>query len=103
VTDPQPLLAALADPTRKAVYERLSAEGPASASRLAADMPVSRQAIAKHLSQLSSVGLVGSSQQGREVVYEARIEPLHEMTEWIDTVGSAWDARLGRLRKTFDQ
>ncbi len=56
MTDPQPVLAALADPTRRAVFERLTSQGPASASLLAEELPVSRQAIAKHLGQLDAVG-----------------------------------------------
>jgi DNA-binding transcriptional ArsR family regulator len=101
VSDPQPLLAALADPTRRAVFERLNTVGPASASRLASELPVSRQAIAKHLSQLGSVGLVARSEQGREVVYTARVEPLGEVASWLQTVGDEWDDRLNRLRKSF--
>lgn len=103
MTDPQPLLSALADPTRRAVFERLSSGGPASATELAAKMPVTRQAIAKHLSLLDSVGLVEKTQQGRQVMYSARLAPLREVTEWLETVGAEWDARLKRLRQSFDQ
>lgn len=102
MTDPQPLLAALADPTRRAVFERLNSEGPASASRLATEMPVSRQAIAKHLSLLDQVGLVDRSEQGRQVVYSARVAPLEEVAAWLETVGSEWDERLGKLRGSFE-
>ncbi|HEX9848903.1 MAG TPA: metalloregulator ArsR/SmtB family transcription factor [Acidimicrobiia bacterium] len=100
--DPQPLLAALADPTRRAVFERLNSEGPATASRLASELPVSRQAIAKHLSQLDSVGLVDRSEHGREVVYTARVAPLAEVADWLETVGSDWDSRLARLKRSFE-
>jgi DNA-binding transcriptional ArsR family regulator len=102
MTDPQPILAALADPTRRAVFERLNKEGPASASRLASELPVSRQAIAKHLTLLDSVGLVDRSQAGREVVYTARVQPLGEVADWLQTVGSEWDARLDKLKRSFD-
>jgi DNA-binding transcriptional ArsR family regulator len=102
MSDPQPLLAALADPTRRAVFERLNATGPASASRLASEMPVSRQAIAKHLGLLDSVGLVDRSEQGREVVYSARVAPLAEMASWLQNVGDVWDARLSRLKETLE-
>jgi len=101
--DPQPVLAALADPTRRAVFERLNSDGPASASRLAAELPVSRQAISKHLSLLDAVGLVDRSEQGREVVYSARVGPLGDVATWLETVGSGWDQRLARLRHTFDE
>jgi DNA-binding transcriptional ArsR family regulator len=102
MTDPQPILAALADPTRRAVFERLNSEGPASASKLASELPVSRQAIAKHLTLLDSVGLVNRSAAGREVVYSARVEPLGEVASWLEEVGSEWDTRLEKLKKSFD-
>lgn len=101
MTDPQPLLAALADPTRRAVFERLNSEGPASASTLARELPVSRQAIAKHLSLLDEVGLVDRSEQGRQVVYAARVAPLGEVAAWLETVGDEWDTRLAKLRRSF--
>jgi DNA-binding transcriptional ArsR family regulator len=101
VSDPQPVLAALADPTRRAVFERLNDRGPASASQLAAELPVSRQAISKHLNQLDSVGLVDRTTQGREVMYSARVAPLDDVASWLEGVGSEWDARLSRLRDSF--
>lgn len=102
MSDPQPVLAALADPTRRAVYERLSAEGPATATRLSSELPVSRQAITKHLRLLDDVGLVDRSEEGREVFYSARTEPLGEIAGWLENVGSQWDRRLERLRRSFD-
>jgi len=102
MTDPQPLLAALADPTRRAVFERLNSEGPASASKLATELPISRQAIAKHLNLLDSVGLVDRREEGRQVVYSARVAPLRDVATWLETVGDEWDTRLERLRQSFD-
>lgn len=102
MSDPQPLLAALADPSRRAVFERLNSRGPASASQLATELPISRQAIAKHLSLLGSVGLVDRAEQGRQVVYTARVSPLQDVANWLETVGDAWDERLERLKKSFD-
>ncbi|HSM43843.1 MAG TPA: metalloregulator ArsR/SmtB family transcription factor [Acidimicrobiia bacterium] len=101
MSDPQPLLAALADPTRRAVFERLNSDGPASASKLATELPVSRQAIAKHLNLLDSVGLVDRREQGRQVVYSARVEPLRDVATWLETVGDEWDARLERLKDSW--
>ncbi|MGD2061278.1 MAG: metalloregulator ArsR/SmtB family transcription factor [Acidimicrobiia bacterium] len=100
--DPQPVLAALADPTRLAVFERLSSQGPASASKLATELPVSRQAISKHLDLLGSVGLVDRSRAGREVVFSARREPLGEVAGWLERVGAEWDERLERLQRSFE-
>lgn len=102
MSDPQPLLAALADPTRRAVFERLNSKGPASASTLASELPVSRQAIAKHLSTLDAVGLVDRSEEGRQVVYSARVAPLGEVASWLETVGHEWDERLARLKSSFE-
>lgn len=102
MSDPQPLLAALADPTRRALFERLNEHGPASASRLAEELPVSRQAIAKHLTLLDTVGLVDRSSSGREVIYSARVAPLQDVTTWLEGVGSVWDQRLENLKKSFE-
>lgn len=102
MTDPQPLLAALADPTRRAVFERLNSRGPATASQLAAEMPVSRQAIAKHLGLLDSVGLVERREYGRQVVYSARVSPLRDVATWLEAVGGEWDDRLERLKESLD-
>jgi DNA-binding transcriptional ArsR family regulator len=98
VSDPQPLFAALADPTRRAVFERLSSQGPASATTLAAELPVTRQAVAKHLVALNEAGLVERTTVGREVRYTAVIDPLTDVTSWVSRVGAEWDARLSRLR-----
>lgn len=103
MSDPQPLLVALADPTRRAVFERLNSEGPASASKLASELPISRQAIAKHLNLLDSVGLVDRREEGRQVVYSARVAPLHDVATWLETVGEEWDTRLEKLKRSFDQ
>jgi DNA-binding transcriptional ArsR family regulator len=102
MSDPQPVLAALADPSRRALFERLNTQGPASASQLATELPISRQAISKHLTLLDSVGLVDRSEQGRQVVYTARVSPLRDVADWLETVGDAWDNRLARLKNYFD-
>ena len=102
MSDPQPLLAALADPTRRALFERLNSEGPASATQLAAELPVSRQAIAKHLNVLDTVGLVDRAEKGRQVVYSAKVTPLREVASWLESVGDDWDDRLDRLKRSFN-
>src|SRR5688572_18883084 len=102
VTDPQPLFAALADPTRRRVLDRLSAAGPASASKLAAEMPISRQAIAKHLALLDEAGLVERVRSGREVQYRARPEALDDVTSWVARVGAQWDERLEKLKRSLE-
>ena len=89
---------ALADPTRRLLLQRLSAEGEASAGHLAAGLPMSRQAVAKHLAALEEAGLVHGERVGREVRYRLRPEPLAEAERWIDAVAAAWDHRLASLR-----
>ena len=90
---------ALADPTRRGLIETLSRRGRESITGLAADLPISRQAVAKHLAALSAAELVSSERVGRTTVYELRPEPLAEATRWIEMVGAEWDERLAALRR----
>ena len=88
---------ALGDPTRRHIVESLS-RGEASATQLAADLPVTRQAVSKHLTALREAGLVESRRQGRETLYRVNADPLDAVAAWIARVGGEWDARLERLR-----
>jgi DNA-binding transcriptional ArsR family regulator len=101
--DPGPVLSALSDPTRRAVLRSLSREGPQSLSDLAADLPVSRQAVAKHLAQLEDAGLVEGSGDTRRRSYRITPEPLTDAMEWIVDVGATWDSRLERLRRLLER
>jgi DNA-binding transcriptional ArsR family regulator len=95
--DPGLVFGALADDTRRTVFVRVAASGQATASELARDLPVTRQAVAKHLSLLASAGLVESERVGRETRFHARGEPLREAIDWMAGVGARWDDRLARL------
>ncbi len=95
----EPVFAALADPTRRAVVQALAQGGAASATELAGRFPVSRQAIAKHLQVLSGAGLVASARAGREVQWTVTPEPLAEAAAWMAEVGGRWDARLDALAR----
>ena len=88
---------ALGDPTRRHIVESLS-RGEASATQLAADLPVTRQAVSKHLTALRDAGLVESRRQGRETLYRVNADPLDAAAAWIVRVGGEWDVRLERLR-----
>ena len=88
---------ALGDPTRRHIVESLSRQ-EASATQLAAELPVTRQAVAKHLTALRGAGLVDSRKQGRETLYRVNTEPLDEAAAWLVRVGGEGDARLDRLR-----
>jgi DNA-binding transcriptional ArsR family regulator len=90
---------ALADPTRRGLYERLLADGPDTATNLVEDLPVTRQAVVKHLQVLAEAGLVSSERHGREVRYAASPEPLTPAVGWMVTTGAHWDRRLDRLRE----
>ena len=92
------VFAALADPTRRAVIGRLAQE-PLSASALAGELPVSRQAVAKHLAALDRAGLVRSHREGREQLYRLDPAPLGDAMAWIASVGGQWDDRLRRLER----
>jgi DNA-binding transcriptional ArsR family regulator len=93
------VFSALSDPTRRQVIERLVARGGASATELAEELPVSRQAIAKHLLALNEAGLVTSEQSGRQKRYRLTPQPMGEVVGWMAEVGAQWDARLGALRR----
>lgn len=92
------LFGALADPTRRALLRRLGADGPTSATRLAGGLPVTRQAVVKHLQVLAEAGLVSAERAGREVRYALVPERLTPGVSWLVDTGAAWDRRLGRLR-----
>ena len=92
------VLAALADPTRRSLFERLAAAGPDTATHLADGLPVTRQAVVKHLQVLAGAGLLTSVREGREVRYRAEPAALDDAVEWMVRTGAAWDRRLARLR-----
>lgn len=94
--------AALADGTRWNVLVRLGQE-PASASALARELPVSRQAIVKHLEVLTGAGLVVSRRRGREVVHMAVGERLSSLGRDLERIGRGWDVRLTALKETAEE
>jgi ArsR family transcriptional regulator, cadmium/lead-responsive transcriptional repressor len=103
VTDTGAVFEALGDPTRREVMRRLAQGGPASATQLAADLPVSRQAVAKHLAALEDAGLVEGEREGRERRFRLTPAPLSEAAEWMADVGVEWDQRLRRLGRRLGE
>ena len=93
------VFAALADPTRRRVVETLAGGSTVTASAVAADLPISRQAVAKHLAALRRARLVRAERVGRETRYRLRPEPLGDAAQWIATVGAEWDERLASLQR----
>lgn len=93
------VFSALADPTRRLLVRRLAAGGPETISALAADLPISRQATAKHLGILADAGLIDVTATGRERHCSFVGEPLTDAVGWMVETGDGWDRRLDRLRR----
>lgn len=102
-TDPSPVFSALSDPTRREVIRRLSEEGPITLGELAAELPVTRQAVSKHLIVLEEAGLVEASGDGRRQRYRLTPRPLGDAMGWMIDVGAEWDERLGSLRRHVER
>lgn len=105
MTAPDPASAvfeALADPMRRRLLSRI-ADHPSTATELAGEVPISRQAVAKHLSSLSRAGLLDRERSGRDVRYRVTPAPLSEAVSWMAEVGGAWDDRLGRLSELLSR
>ena len=96
-----PVFAALADGTRRQVVQTLATGRSATATSLAAELPMTRQAVAKHLAALQRAELVRSARRGREMVYELEPGALGEAASWLAAVGGEWDDRLQRLGRLF--
>jgi DNA-binding transcriptional ArsR family regulator len=93
---------ALADPTRREILERLRRYGPLSVSEIAKGLPMTRQAVTKHLDALAAAGLVTIRRLGRERIHELDPEPLRELHLWLAPYEAEWDRRLDRLRRHLD-
>ncbi len=93
------VFAALADGTRRQVLDAIASRGSASATVLARDLPVSRQAVVKHLAVLDSAGLVRGERAGREVRYRVEPAPLRATGEWMAQVAADWDTRLAAIKR----
>ncbi len=98
------VFAALADPTRRGVVQSLLRDGSTSVPALTASLPISRQAVAKHLAALEQAALLERMpQSGREVHYRLRGEALAPATAWLNDAETAWEGRLGRLKRAVEQ
>ena len=97
------VFSALADPTRRHVLQALASRDSVTATGLAAELPISRQAVSKHLAALRGAELVSSDRVGRETIYSLRPEPLGDAAKWIESVGAEWDSRLGKLRRSLER
>ncbi len=94
---------ALADPSRRAILAALASDGPATATDLAAALPISRQAIAKHLALLSQAGLVTAELgERRRVRYRLRSAPMQLAQQFLAALARDWDSQLSALREHLD-
>ena len=92
------VFSALSDPGRRRLLETLAGCESASLTELAVQLPVTRQAVSKHLAALGEAGLVESRRRGRETHYSLTPQPLGEALAWMERIGDQWDERLARLR-----
>jgi DNA-binding transcriptional ArsR family regulator len=92
---------ALADPMRRRLLATIAGR-PATATELATALPITRQAVAKHLGSLSEAGLLVRERSGRDVRYRLTPAPLTSAMSWMAEVGGQWDERLARLAAALD-
>ncbi len=92
------VFSALGDPTRRHLLESLT-QGRATISGLAAELPLSRQAVTKHLETLSRAGLVRGERAGRSTFFELTPEAMREPARWLAGIGAEWDESFARLER----
>lgn len=97
------VFAALADGTRREILDLLASRGEATATMLAEDVPVSRQAVVKHLSVLDDAALVQGRRQGREVRYAVRPERVAASARWMARLAADWERRLGAIKRMAER
>ncbi len=94
---------ALSDPTRVEILDRIASGAQVTVTELAGVLPMTRQAVAKHLKVLEEAGLVAGERQGREHRYRLRTAPLHDAGDWLERRAAGWDGALQRLADFLDE
>jgi ArsR family transcriptional regulator, cadmium/lead-responsive transcriptional repressor len=97
--DPIELVAAVTEPTRRQLLDLLLERGQSTPTSLAARLPVTRQAISKHLAVLERAGLVDAERSGREMHYRINVDRLDDATRSLTELASTWDRRLLRIKR----
>ena len=92
------VMRALADPTRRAVFERIARSDEVNVAELTRASGVTQGAVSQHLKSLKQAGLVAERPQGRQVFYRARPEGLAPLFDWLNHYDAFWRERLGNLR-----
>ena len=101
--DPGPIFGALADPTRREMLGTLMRERTTSVPALTEQLPITRQAVAKHLATLADAGLIERvPAAGREVRYRLRDGALDPASAWLREAEAAWEGRLERLKRRVE-
>lgn len=103
MADADLLFRALADPTRRAIFERLCQEGETTVAALTHRAGVSQPAVSKHLGLLKQAGLVHDRRQGRESHYSADLRALAPLADWMSDMGEFWRTRFDRLEDLLDR
>jgi ArsR family transcriptional regulator, cadmium/lead-responsive transcriptional repressor len=99
VLEAEALVAAVTEPTRRQMLDLFLERGESTATVLADNLPISRQAVSKHLAVFTRVGLVNSEKSGRELRYRLNIERLDEASRSLGELAAAWDRRLLRIKQ----
>ena len=100
---PDTLFRTLADPTRRAIFERLARDGEQTVHALTSHSGVSQPAVSKHLGVLKHAGLVRDRRAGRETHYSAQPKGLAPLIDWMSLYGAFWRDRFDRLKDVLDR
>ncbi|MGB6009533.1 MAG: metalloregulator ArsR/SmtB family transcription factor [Castellaniella sp.] len=97
------LFRTLADPTRRAIFERLCREGEQTVGALTAQAGISQPAVSKHLGILKQTGLVRDRHEGRQTHYSAQLDELAPLTDWTNQMTRFWQDRLDDLEDLLNR
>ena len=100
---PDRIFAALGDPTRATIVDWLGEGGTGTATEFAARLPISRQAVSRHLKELKDAGLLVGTKQGREVRYRLQPRELTKMADWLQQRADRWEQTLQRLADHLEE
>lgn len=97
------LFKALADPTRRAIFEDLCRDGDQTVAALTARAGISQPGVSKHLAVLKGAGLVSDRHEGRQTQYSAQLQALAPLTEWTDRMTGFWQGRFNKLEDLLNR
>lgn len=101
--DQAALFKALADPTRRAIFEDLCRDGDQTVAALTARAGISQPGVSKHLAVLKGAGLVSDRHEGRQTQYSAQLQALAPLTEWTDRMTGFWQGRFNKLEDLLNR